>query len=205
MSELFDELRVDAPERLVVSVLEAVALADTYAPHPTAVGDVFVAYNTRGISSLVPATDPNEFEARFVERFGRPIRKTRQLPDDLRKALDATLDGKRAKLQFDLRGRTPFERDVLEKAREIPAGQVRPYNWVASEIGRPRAVRAVGSALGRNPIPILIPCHRVVRVDGRIGHYAFGTAMKRALLEAEGVDPDGPRRSDPTALPSAHG
>jgi O-6-methylguanine DNA methyltransferase len=78
----------------------------------------------------------------------------------------------------------------LIKAREIPAGQVRPYGWIASEIGRPKAVRAVGTALGRNPVPLLIPCHRVVRTDGRVGDYAFGPPAKRALLAAEGLDPD---------------
>jgi O-6-methylguanine DNA methyltransferase len=61
---------------------------------------------------------------------------------------------------------------------------------VAREIGRPKAVRAVGSALGRNPVPVLIPCHRVVRSDGQIGNYGLGVPMKRALLSAEGVDLD---------------
>jgi O-6-methylguanine DNA methyltransferase len=61
---------------------------------------------------------------------------------------------------------------------------------VAREIGRPAAVRAVGSALGRNPVPLLIPCHRVVRSDGTISDYIFGSAAKRTLLRAEGVDPD---------------
>jgi len=65
---------------------------------------------------------------------------------------------------------------------------VRPYGWVAREIGRPRAVRAVGSALGRNPVPVLIPCHRVVRSDGHLGNYGLGVPMKRTLLDAEGVD-----------------
>ena len=74
------------------------------------------------------------------------------------------------------------------KALEIPHGEVRPYAWVAREIGQPGAVRAVGTALGRNPIPLLIPCHRVVRSDGAIGDYALGRQAKETMLAAEGVD-----------------
>ncbi len=83
-----------------------------------------------------------------------------------------------------------FQRKVLEKCAEIPPGEIRPYGWIAREIGNPGAVRAVGTALGRNPVPVLIPCHRVVRTDGKIGNYAYGSPMKRSLLEREGLDPD---------------
>ena len=80
---------------------------------------------------------------------------------------------------------------MLLKVLEIPRGEVRPYAWVAAELGRPLAVRAVGNAVARNPIPFVIPCHRVVRSDGRIGNYgAGGPAAKRAVLESEGVDVD---------------
>ena len=73
---------------------------------------------------------------------------------------------------LDLRGHTEFERDVWRKALDIPRGEVRPYGWIAAEIGRPRAVRAVGTALGHNPVPLIVPCHRVVRTDGSIGQYS---------------------------------
>jgi O-6-methylguanine DNA methyltransferase len=78
---------------------------------------------------------------------------------------------------------------VLRKALEIPRGEVRPYAWIAREIGRPKAVRAVGSTLANNPVPLLIPCHRVVRSDGSIGQYGLGPENKRGMLEAEGVNP----------------
>ena len=91
----------------------------------------------------------------------------------------------------DLGHLTEFERAVLRKTMEIPRGEVRPYAWVAREIGRPRAVRAVGSALANNPIPFVIPCHRVVRTDGHIGEYgAGGPEAKREVLAVEGVDAD---------------
>jgi O-6-methylguanine DNA methyltransferase len=84
---------------------------------------------------------------------------------------------------------TEFEQAVLRKALEIPPGEVRPYSWIAREIGQPGAVRATGSALAKNPIPLLIPCHRVVRSDGRIGNYALGPRAKRVMLEVEGAQP----------------
>jgi O-6-methylguanine DNA methyltransferase len=90
-------------------------------------------------------------------------------------------------LRFDLRGLSEFQRDVLLAAQTIPRGQVRPYAWIAHQIGRPKAVRAVGTALGRNPVPVLIPCHRITRSDGTVGDYVFGPAAKSALLEAEDV------------------
>ena len=90
--------------------------------------------------------------------------------------------------RFDLRSVTEFERAVLLKAREIPRGEVRTYAWIAAQIGHPAAVRAVGSALRKNPVPLLIPCHRVVRSDGQIGQYALGGSdNKRTILAAEGV------------------
>ena len=82
-----------------------------------------------------------------------------------------------------------FERDVWLKALEIPRGEVRPYGWIAAEIGRPKAVRAVGTALGHNPVPLIVPCHRVVRTDGTIGQYSLGgPGNKRTILTDEGVD-----------------
>jgi O-6-methylguanine DNA methyltransferase len=102
--------------------------------------------------------------------------------------VEAVRSGHGRELAYDLRGVSDFEHAVLRKALEIPRGELRPYAWVAREIGRPRAVRAVGSALGHNPVPVLIPCHRVVLSDGGIGEYVFGPSMKRALLDAEAVD-----------------
>lgn len=76
---------------------------------------------------------------------------------------------------------------MLLKVLEIPRGEVRPA-WIAQEIGHPRAVRAVGSVLGRNPVPLVIPCHRVWWSDGRLGDYIFSRETKAAVLAVEGVD-----------------
>jgi O-6-methylguanine DNA methyltransferase len=88
-------------------------------------------------------------------------------------------------LPVDLRQCSDFERAVLATTATIPYGEVRSYKWIAARIGHPRAMRAVGNALHRNPLPILIPCHRVIKSDGRTGGYAFGEAWKTRLLSLE--------------------
>ena len=185
------DLRVKAPSTLLPSTLIAIGLADGYAPLDSPIGRVFVAFNGRGISAVEPAQDDGSFEARFQDSFGRPALRIDALPERLSRAVEKRLAGdRRGRVPLDLRGRTAFERAVWEKALQIPRGEVRPYGWIAAEIGRPKAVRAVGSALGRNPVPLVIPCHRVVRSDGLIGQYALGSDAKRTVLQAEGVDVD---------------
>jgi methylated-DNA-[protein]-cysteine S-methyltransferase len=85
----------------------------------------------------------------------------------------------------DLSGLPLFTQAVLKITAKIPYGEVRSYRWVAERLGKPKATRAVGNALARNPIPIIIPCHRVVRADGSLGGYALGLDWKRKLLELE--------------------
>lgn len=166
---------VKAPPTVLEGVLTQVGLNDTYGSLETPLGTVFVAWNRLGVSAVMKSATPEEFEQLFAERFHRRPSRASDLPEDL---------GER----FDLRSVTEFERAVLLKAREIPRGQVRTYAWIAAQIGHPAAVRAVGSALRKNPVPVLIPCHRVVRSDGYIGEYALGGSdNKRAILAAEGV------------------
>jgi O-6-methylguanine DNA methyltransferase len=184
-----------APTSLLPGVLEQVGLADLYASHPSPIGPVLVAWNTRGISYLSqPADGPAAFEAAFAARVRRRLRAAdagTPPPAKVVSALDRRLNGKSGPTFADLRILSPFERDVLECTATIPAGDARPYGWVAREIGRPAAVRAVGTALKHNPVPLLIPCHRVVRTDGRIGEYALGgPGNKRLLLKLEGVPVD---------------
>lgn len=95
--------------------------------------------------------------------------------------------GERAVFQLpvDLSSCTPFVRAVLTLTARIPYGEVRTYKWLAAQLGQPGATRAVGNALRRNPVPILIPCHRVVRSDGHLGGYALGEAWKQRLLALE--------------------
>ncbi|MFC1918675.1 methylated-DNA--[protein]-cysteine S-methyltransferase [Chloroflexota bacterium] len=87
--------------------------------------------------------------------------------------------------ELDLSGATPFQHQVWETTRLIPYGETRSYLWVAEQINKPGAVRAVGQALGRNPLPVIIPCHRVVASDGNIGGFSGGLEIKRQLLYLE--------------------
>jgi len=80
---------------------------------------------------------------------------------------------------------TDFQKKVYKAVLDIPLGQARSYSWVARKIGRPNAVRAVGTALKKNPFTIIIPCHRVVKSDGSLGEYSRGIKKKKQLLELE--------------------
>ncbi|MBB3728849.1 methylated-DNA--[protein]-cysteine S-methyltransferase [Nonomuraea dietziae] len=159
-------------------------------------GEVSVAATDQGVAFLRwygPHDDTaarESFAAEFRARFGRPLLQGDRPPAGLVPALRT---GKAAGLRFDLRELSDFQRDVLTAAQRIPRGEVRPYAWIARQIGRPAAVRAVGTALARNPVPLLIPCHRIVRSDGAPGEYVFGAEAKERLLRHEGVDLDGLR------------
>jgi O-6-methylguanine DNA methyltransferase len=185
-------LRVPAPERVGFGALVATGLADRYAPIETPLGRAFVAWNGRGVSWVGQASDGTFFEARFRTEVGRDIQPADAIPEPLGQAVSRRLGGdRRVRIPLDLRGHTPFEVAVWMKALEIPRGEVRPYGWVAAEIGKPRAVRAVGTALAHNPVPLVVPCHRVVRSDGLIGQYSMGGPdAKRRVLGSEGLDID---------------
>lgn len=185
-------LRAPAPEHLADAVLVEVGLADRVAPLESPLGTLWVAWNGRGVSAVDLAEGEAEAAARHEARSGRRAIPAGSLPAPLADAVSRRLAGeRRVRIPLDLRGRSPFEIAVWTKALDIPRGEVRPYGWVAAEIGRPRAVRAVGTALGHNPVPLVVPCHRVVRSDGSIGQYSLGgPANKRTILAAEGLDPD---------------
>jgi O-6-methylguanine DNA methyltransferase len=118
-------------------------------------------------------------------------RAARRRIERAREEIAEYFEGRRSffSVPVDLSAIPPFQREVLEAARAIPFGEWRSYAWIARRIGRPAAARAVGQALGRNPVPILVPCHRVLRETGGIGGYIFGTALKRRLLDLETTTP----------------
>lgn len=177
-----------APASLLGAVLGEIGLDERYLSIETPVGRIYVAFSGQRVSGVAPAADGEAFERTYRARTGRTARRAETMPSALLAAIRRQLRGEPAELDLDLRALSEFERAVLLKALEIPRGEVRSYGWIAREIGRPGAVRAVGSALNKNPVPLLIPCHRVVRSDGAIGEYAFGTALKRAILASEGLD-----------------
>ena len=189
MTNLTSDLKrlgeMKAPDGFADRLLAHIGMADSYARFETVLGDVFVAWNRNGVSAAMRSSAA-EFEEWFRKDVGRQLVEATP-PSDLASKIQGELSGRR-RLRFDLRQLTVFEQAVLRKTREIPRGQVRPYGWVAREIGHPAAVRAVGTALANNPIPYLIPCHRVVRTDGKIGNYGGGgPEAKKAILSLEGV------------------
>ncbi len=117
----------------------------------------------------------------------RPRIKASRAPERIRRELEEYFGGKRTTfgIEISLEGSTEFEREVWLALREIPYGETRTYKWLAEHVGRPRAARAVGQALSRNPIPIVLPCHRVIESGGSIGGYSEGETIKRRLLKME--------------------
>lgn len=178
-------LSTPAPARFGDSVFARWVEVDVDGP----AGALYVAFTDHGISYVCPSRWVDHDRDRFLDvyrtRFGRPLRPAVKAPAGLAGALRA---GRGTGLRYDLRSVGAFDRAVLAKTLEIPRGEVRPYAWIAREIGHPAAVRAAGSALGRNPVPILIPCHRVVRSDGATGNYGFGPQLKVDLLRDEKVN-----------------
>lgn len=190
--------RAGAPAGLAETVLARVgvkrpasapALAEArYSVFASPVGPLYVAYGDGGIVRAAFALDETQFRA-LLRSEGRVALRDETPPAAVAAAVQSFFQSGRCRPDaFDLRLLGEFERRVLAKALEIPRGEVRSYAWIAREIGYPGAARAVGQALGRNPIPLLIPCHRAVRSDGSLGGYAFGLELKRQLLAAEGID-----------------
>jgi len=170
-----------------------------YGIAPCGLGLVLVAATSRGICRVeLGAGEATmighlraEFPAADIERDERAL--ARFVTEILRR-----LDGAapHAELPLDIRA-TAFQRQVWEELRRIPVGQTRSYAEVAAAIGRPAAIRAVGNACANNPVAIAIPCHRVLRNDGKLGGYAWGIQRKQALIAAEQAGarpPDGRAR-----------
>ena len=158
-----------------------------YCALPTPIGRVFVAAGEAGLVRL----SFRQSEASFVaelRRLGADVVRSPARTADIVHQLRAYFAGERRSfdVRLDLRHTTPFQRRVLLAAARVPAGQVVSYGEIARRIGQPRGSRAVGQALGQNPIPIVIPCHRVVAAGERIGGYGGGLGIKRKLLRLEG-------------------
>lgn len=152
----------------------------------TPLGAGFVVYGPRGTILLSARVSEASFRREVLRAVGS-VPERADPPPPLARRLAAAMargDGSGA----DLSGLSPFQRRVLETTARIPHGSVRSYGWVARRIGRPAAARAVARALATNPIPFIVPCHRVIREDGSLAGYGLGgTATKRRLLEAEGA------------------
>ena len=147
-----------------------------------------IVYSIRGLRRLVLPRDSKEEVLSEVGEVALSVDKDNSsilfdLPEQLRRYF--TGDQVNFCDRLDLSSFSQFQQVVWNKARSIPYGQTRSYGWLAERIGKPQAMRAVGQALGRNPLPIIIPCHRVIRGDGTLGGFSGGLDMKRLLLRIE--------------------
>jgi methylated-DNA-[protein]-cysteine S-methyltransferase len=148
------------------------------------VGELFVAATDRGLCRI--AYFPERAEDEVARTFGR--RLLRMPLDDIRRELDEYFEGKRHDfdLPLDLRV-APFHTDVLRELARVPYGHTTTYGALAAQSGHPKAARAVGTVMNRNPIPIVLPCHRVVGASGALVGYAGGLERKIQLLQLEGL------------------
>jgi O-6-methylguanine DNA methyltransferase len=152
------------------------------------IGRIYVAATHQGICRISLPAHPVEYFFRIIiDRYSPSILiQNNKLFDYLYIQLEEYLTGRRAvfSIPLDLRG-TPFQSEVWEALGEIPYGETRSYREIAGRIGRPKAVRAVGQANHLNPIPILIPCHRVIGAQGELVGYGGGIPLKKHLLSLE--------------------
>jgi len=183
MSDFADRLAARANEEGLVDV--------AYATVDTPLGTGLVAATPKG---LVRLALPNEEIEAVLSRLARDVSpRLLEFParlDETRRELDQYFEGKRNRFELALDWRLShagFYRRVLRATARVPFGDVITYAEAAQRAGNARAFRAAGNALGSNPIPIVVPCHRVIRAGGEIGNYGGGPEMKRFLLELEGA------------------
>ncbi len=193
MTEIFDGIDADAPtlarlhRRLEHAAQDADLLDVAYRTLDTAIGRLLLASTPRGLVRVAFLSGGEDVLATLAERISPRILHAPARLDVAATEIEEYLAGRRTEfdLPLDLRLAEGFRRQVIEHLREIGYGRRESYATVAAAVGSPKAVRAVGSACARNPLPLVIPCHRVVRTDGSFGQYAGGMAAKATLLELE--------------------
>jgi methylated-DNA-[protein]-cysteine S-methyltransferase len=165
-----------------------VAVAET----PSPIGSLLVAVTPRGLAAVAFEDEDRDVVLdRIARRLSPRILSSAAATDEVRRELDEYFAGarRRFELRLDRRLMGAFAKEVLRATARVPYGRVATYGEIAGRIGRPTASRAVGAALGSNPIPIVVPCHRVVGSAGRLTGYAGGLPRKERLLALEGVLP----------------
>jgi methylated-DNA-[protein]-cysteine S-methyltransferase len=153
------------------------------------VGPLLVAATDRGLLRIVYDAAPEAYLDRLAEVAGPRVLRAPRRIDDVRRQLDEYFDGRRQAfdLPLDLRGAAPFAERVLGRLALVPYGRTTTYGALAAEAGAPRAARAVGTVMNRNPIPIVLPCHRVIGASGSLVGYGGGLERKERLLRLEGA------------------
>jgi len=162
-----------------------------YTTFKSPVGEILATRTEKGLNFI---TFPQSTWQRFFSALKKDenihLKKDEKKFSSLKKNLKVYFSGKKIKFKdsLDLTGGTAFQKRVWKAMLKIPSGETRSYGWLARQVGGKNKARAVGAACGANPIPIVIPCHRVIREDGTLGGYGGGLSMKRKLLKIEGVN-----------------
>jgi methylated-DNA-[protein]-cysteine S-methyltransferase len=153
----------------------------------TPIGPLLLAVTERGLCRISYDPEPERETDELARTFGVRVLRAPHEIDLVRRELDEYFEGRRQTfdLPLDLRSRTGFSRDILERLARVPYGEVTTYGTLAKEAGKPQAARAVGTVMNRNPIPIVLPCHRVVGSTGSLVGYGGGLDRKRLLLDLE--------------------
>ncbi len=155
----------------------------------TPVGPLLVAVTDRGLCEISFDPEPDREAEALARAFGARVLRSPRPTDEARRQLDEYFAGDRRRfdLPVDLRLAREFGRAVLRELARVPYGELTTYGTLAAKAGRPRAARAVGTVMNRNPVPIVLPCHRVVGSTGALVGYGGGLDRKRTLLELEGA------------------
>lgn len=165
-------------------------LPDAFGRVDSPLGDLFIAWRDAGISyvAIDGGEDAETVRARAERRLRRAVR-TVDVPPWVRAAVKRFFATWQVDLsRIDISQLSAFEQAALQKAAQIPPGEVRSYGWIAREIGHPQAARAVGQAMARNPVALFFPCHRVVDASGALHNYGFGIEVKARILAMEGYE-----------------
>lgn len=179
------EAAAAVPDLAAANDLLDVAMGSVASP----IGELLVAVTPRGLARVAFADEDRDDVVRELAIGLSPrVLESARATDEIRRELDEYFDHRRTRfdVRVDRRLIHGIARDVLAQTSRIPFGRTSTYGEIAGKIGRPRAARAVGNALGSNPIPIVIPCHRVLRAGGALGGYGGGVDRKETLLALEG-------------------
>jgi methylated-DNA-[protein]-cysteine S-methyltransferase len=182
----------DRMRRDLAGAAERSGLIDVaFERHESPLGVIIVGATRDGLVRVgLPAEDEDAVLRQLAERVSaRVLNASRESLTQTRRELDEYFGGSRQvfEIPLDWRLTNGFRREVLRATAEIPYGRTSSYRDVATRAGSPNAVRAAGSALATNPLPIVVPCHRVLRTGGGLGGYAGGLAAKQTLLHLEGA------------------
>jgi methylated-DNA-[protein]-cysteine S-methyltransferase len=178
----------DLDQRFRDAATEAGLVDAAYDLVESPLGPLLVGVSERGVCRISFDPDAESELDRLAERVGPRVLRVARRVDPVRRQLDEYFDrGRREfELDVDLVGVAPFQQEVLRELLRVPYAETSTYGTLAAQLGRPRAARAVGGALNRNPVPIVVPCHRIVGSTGRLTGYGGGLERKRALLALEG-------------------